>query len=93
MSADVMIRYWGGAKAAAGVESETVQAESVAAALFTALARRDGDPAFARVLTVSSVLVDGVALTGDRLAQPLERDVTAEILPPFAGGALRVRVS
>jgi molybdopterin synthase sulfur carrier subunit len=86
MSADVVIRYWGGARAAAGVESETIHADSVGAALAQALVRRDGDPAFARVLSISSVLVDGVALTGPRLHDRLSHGVTAEILPPFAGG-------
>lgn len=87
MSADVVIRYWGGARAAAGVESETIRADSVGAALAQALAQRDDDPEYARVLAVSTVLVDGVALTGARLHEPLELDATAEVLPPFAGGS------
>ena len=87
MSADVVIRYWAGAKSAAGVESETIHAESVGAALAVAQAERPGNTAYARALLVSTVLVDGVAMSRERLAEPLDLDVVAEILPPFAGGS------
>lgn len=87
MSADVVIRYWGGARSAAGVESETIHAASIGNALAVALANRSGNPAYARALAVSTVLVDGVAQSRSRLAEPLDHPVVAEILPPFAGGS------
>lgn len=87
MSADVVIRYWAGARSAAGVESETIHAASVGDALAVALANRPGNTAYARALLMSTVLIDGVAQRRTRLADPIDQAVLAEILPPFAGGS------
>jgi molybdopterin converting factor small subunit len=81
----VSLRYWAGAKAAAGMEEETVEAVSVAAALDTARERRK-DLRFERVLAVSSILVDGKLTRADELDADLAGPVRVEILPPFAGG-------
>ena len=82
----VELVFWAGAKAVAGIPAETWTADSVGAALRAAAARRR-DPRFDRLLEVCPVLVDGVVARGDRLADPIEGSVRAEILPPFAGGA------
>jgi molybdopterin converting factor small subunit len=81
----VRLHYWAGAKAAAGVELEEVAADSVGAALEQARSRRG--PEFGRVLSVSSVLVDGVVADRAALDRVVSDPVTAEILPPFAGGS------
>jgi len=84
--ATVSLYYWAGAKAAAGVSMERFEGNSVAAALEQARRSR-GDAHFDRVLTVSSILVDGVVARGEALDRPLSADVRVEILPPFAGGS------
>lgn len=81
----VLIHYWAGARAAAGVAAETVQAPTVAAALDQAVQRRP-DPHFSRVVRASTVLVDGTVVRGTDLDQVLDGPVEIEILPPFAGG-------
>jgi molybdopterin synthase sulfur carrier subunit len=80
--------FWAGAKAVAGTASESWRVASVGAALRAAAERRR-DPGFDRLLTVCTVLVDGVVVHPDRLDAPLDAPVRAEILPPFAGGAAR----
>lgn len=80
----VRLHYWAGAREAAGTEWEHWTADSIGDAL--ALARDRRDDRFARVLSVCSLLVDGVVVGSDDLVRPLYNDVTVEILPPFAGG-------
>ncbi|MBA8796216.1 molybdopterin converting factor small subunit [Friedmanniella endophytica] len=86
----VVVTFWGGARAAAGCASEQLEADTVADAL-AVLRDRHPDPGFARVLTASSVLVDGHAVRPDRRRDALTPDadgcVRLEVLPPFAGGA------
>jgi sulfur-carrier protein len=82
----VSLYYWAGARAAAGVASETTSATTVAEALEAVLAAR-ADPAFSRVVKVCSLLVDGVAAHRDDLDRPLSGPVRVDVLPPFAGGA------
>jgi sulfur-carrier protein len=81
----VCLHYWAGAKAAAGVERETVEATTVAEAVAVA-AQRHGDPRFARILNVSSVLMDNRVLRGHELRKVLTDSVEVDVLPPFAGG-------
>jgi molybdopterin synthase sulfur carrier subunit len=81
----VSFHYWAGAKAAAGVEEEAVEAASIAAALYVVRERRK-DSRFERVLAVSSILVDGQLARAEDLEQTLSQPVRVEILPPFAGG-------
>ena len=76
----VTVRYWAGARAAAGVDDEVVAAESVTQVV-TLLGERT--PALAPVLALSSLLVDGLVVRGD-LA--LRDGQVLEVLPPFAGG-------
>lgn len=84
--AQVSIHYWAGAKAAAGVAMETVEASTVAGALGEA-SRRRADPHYDRVVRASTVLIDEVAAHPADLIRPLDGPVRVEILPPFAGGA------
>jgi molybdopterin converting factor small subunit len=75
----VTVRYFAGAKAAAGVAEETLPEGTT----LDQLARDRGDP-LARVLHSASFLVDGLAWH-DRAA-PLPAGATVDVLPPFAGG-------
>jgi sulfur-carrier protein len=81
----VCLHYWAGAKAAAGVERETVEATTVAEAV-AAAAEQHGDPRFARILNVSSVLLENRVLRGHDLRRVLTDPVEVDVLPPFAGG-------
>jgi len=81
--AAVLIRYWAAARAAAGVESEIIDAPDVAQALNLAIGAGRGE--LARVVERSSLLLDGVVVH-DR-TEPLLDGQTLEVLPPFAGGA------
>jgi molybdopterin converting factor small subunit len=81
---EVSIRYFAAARAAAGVEDETlgVAAGTTVADLVDQLSGRD--PKLATVLARCSFLCDGIAVR-DRNA-PLETRQTVDVLPPFAGG-------
>jgi molybdopterin converting factor small subunit len=75
------VRYWAGARAAAGVESDVVRdCETVADAVAAVDALH---PALAPVTAVSTLLLDGRAAHRD---QPLPEGSVLEVLPPFAGG-------
>jgi molybdopterin converting factor small subunit len=77
--ATVTVRYWAGAKRAAGVEKESLTAGTIAE-LRSLLAAR---PELSKVAAVASFLVDGrQAGEGSVLHDGAEVDV----LPPFAGG-------
>ncbi|MEH1012689.1 MoaD/ThiS family protein [Micromonospora sp. CPCC 206060] len=77
------VRYFAGARAAAGVAEETVPAGPGLDELLRELAGRHG-AGLAAVLRIASYLVDGVAWH-DRGA-PLPAGSTVDVLPPFAGG-------
>jgi molybdopterin synthase sulfur carrier subunit len=81
--AAILIRFWAGAKAAAGVDSARIEASTVAAALELVASgdRRE----LAQVIERSSLLLDGVVVH-DR-SVTLEDGQILEVLPPFAGGA------
>ena len=79
----VTVRYWAGARAAAGVDVEAVPAGSLAAVL-AEVRRRHGAP-LATVLDAASLLLDGVAV--HRGSDPqVPPGALVEVLPPFAGG-------
>lgn len=82
----VTVRYWAAARAAAGLEEESVPAATLAEVLVEVHARHP-NRAFANALRTCSVLVGELPVgsrepadvrlaTGDRV----------EFLPPFAGG-------
>ncbi len=80
----VSLRYWAGARDAAGAELEEWPATSVGGALAAARAARG--ERFARVLSVCTLLVDGVVVRSEDLDRPVAGPITVEVLPPFAGG-------
>ncbi|SDS42972.1 MoaD/ThiS family protein [Microlunatus soli] len=82
---NVVLHYWAGARAAAGVETEVLQAPTIAAAVAAAGAGRE-DSRLADVLVSCSFLIDGRVLHEQDQQRPLDSDVTVEVLPPFAGG-------
>jgi len=77
----VLVRYWAGARAAAGVDEERLAGVATVADLVARLAA--AHPALEMVLPVCSVLVGGRASTGD---DPVPAGAVIEVLPPFAGG-------
>jgi sulfur-carrier protein len=81
----VTLNFWAGARAAAGTDSEAVEAGSVADALDAVLTRH-ADGRFTRVIRASSLLIDGVSMSGEALQRPLDAPTVVEVLPPFAGG-------
>ena len=78
----VTVRYFAGARAAAGVDTETRDAGSLDE-LVAQIVGEHGDK-LERVLTACSFLVDGTS-TRDR-ALVLTPGATVDVLPPFAGG-------
>lgn len=82
----VQLRYWAGARAAAGVSDESVDAPTLQAALDAARAGRDAS--FARIIGVCSFVVDETPVGRTPHAEvALRPDSVVEVLPPFAGGA------
>ena len=79
----VTVRYYAGARAAAGVSEEPARALTLGR-LRTELGDRHG-PRLAAVLAVATFLSDGRALPGDADTD-LPDGATIEVLPPFAGG-------
>ena len=77
----VLVRYWAGARAAAGVDEERLSGVATVAELVARLAA--AHPALEPVLPVCSLLVGGRAGTGD---DPVPAGAVIEVLPPFAGG-------
>ncbi|SON63851.1 hypothetical protein MSIMFI_05382 [Mycobacterium simulans] len=80
----VTVRYFAAARAAAGVESETVSLPpgTTVAELVKDLTTRSAR--LATVLGRCSYLCDGIAVRDD--ATPLSAGDTLDVLPPFAGG-------
>ncbi|MBY0388263.1 MAG: MoaD/ThiS family protein [Mycobacterium pseudokansasii] len=80
----VTVRYFAAARAAAGIESETITLRpgATVAELVEGLATRSAR--LATVLGRCSYLCDGIAVRDD--ATPLSAGDTLDVLPPFAGG-------
>ena len=76
------MRYFAGARAAAGAETETREAATLQE-LLTQLADAHGER-LGRVLSACSFLVDG-ASTRDPSVR-LSPGAVVDVLPPFAGG-------
>jgi molybdopterin synthase sulfur carrier subunit len=81
----VSVRFFAGAKAAAGTRGETVAVPRGATVddLVAALAAAHGD-ALARVLAAASFLLDEVAV--HERSTVLPDGAVFDVLPPFAGG-------
>jgi sulfur-carrier protein len=81
----VLIRYFAGARAAAGVPEDRVElgrTDTVADVLAAELSRRGS--ALERVLPACSVLCNGVAVHDYSIEVPDGAEL--DVLPPFAGG-------
>jgi sulfur-carrier protein len=81
----IQVRYFAGARSAAGVSEETVpvQAGSTISDIIATLSTRHGEP-LQRVLTAASYLVDGVAVRDK--SNVVTDSIQLDVLPPFAGG-------
>ena len=79
--AAVTVRYWAGARAAAGVDSDTVRRCRPSPTWSPRSPRLQ--PALAPVTAVSSLLLDGRPASPDVAGWP---GSVLEVLPPFAGG-------
>jgi molybdopterin converting factor small subunit len=80
--AEVVVRYWAGARRAVGCAEESLVAEAVA----TVGGLRDllgARPGVAGVARAASFLVDGAQASDDT---PLRGGEVVDVLPPFAGG-------
>lgn len=77
------VRYFAGARAAAGVAEERVDGRHSLDELAAELAARHGTR-LAAVLPACTFLVDEV--TWHDRAAPLPPGATVDVLPPFAGG-------
>ena len=78
--AEVTIRYFAAARAAAGESTATADAASVKDLVVTVSADR---PELARVLGICSFLVDGERVDLETTLRP---GALVDALPPFAGG-------
>ncbi|MEV6932352.1 MoaD/ThiS family protein [Dactylosporangium sp. NPDC051485] len=77
----LLVRYFAGARAAAGVSEEKLEAATLGELEAAITADR---PRLSDVLAACSFLVDGVSWR-DRAAA-LPASATIDVLPPFAGG-------
>ncbi|GAA1801242.1 MoaD/ThiS family protein [Planosporangium flavigriseum] len=78
----VTVRYFAGARAAAGTMEEQVEAATLDQ-LVEALSAKHG-PGLEKVFAVASFLVDEQVCRDWQAALPA--DATVDVLPPFAGG-------
>ncbi|GAA0925567.1 MoaD/ThiS family protein [Pseudonocardia zijingensis] len=82
-TATLTVRYFAAARAAAGVETESLEVAGTVDDAVRAIRTRHGAE-LGRVLDRCSFLLDEVAVR-DR-ATPLPAGATLDVLPPFAGG-------
>ncbi|WP_238009279.1 MoaD/ThiS family protein [Dactylosporangium sp. AC04546] len=81
MSGVLLVRYFAGARAAAGVPEEKLEAATLDELVTLITTDR---PRLTSVLTACSFLVDGVSWRDHTAALPTT--ATVDVLPPFAGG-------
>ena len=85
----ISVRYWAGAKAAAGTAGDVLEVEApitLAEVVDRVLALHEGSR-LRDVLAVCSTLVgDRPVSSSDPAQVPVEPGETVEFLPPFAGG-------
>lgn len=81
----LLVRYFAAARAAAGVEEETVRLPHGATVADAVAALRQRHPEqLPRILDAAGFLLDGVAVRDT--ARPLPAGAELDVLPPFAGG-------
>jgi molybdopterin synthase sulfur carrier subunit len=86
--ASVRVRYWAAIKAAAGTGGDDVVGATVGEVLAAVRELHAGEPRFARVLAVCSLLVCERPLgSADPDQVPVSPGDVIDVLPPFAGGA------
>lgn len=78
----ITVRYFAGAREAAGVATDQLDGPTSVAALRSALS--DAHPGLSTVLPKCALLVAGARATSDEAQIP--DGVTVDVLPPFAGG-------
>ncbi|WP_394614138.1 MoaD/ThiS family protein [Lentzea sp. JNUCC 0626] len=86
VSTAVNVRYFAGARAAAGVADEDLlldAPEPTVALVVSAIRTKHGDK-LGKVLAASSFLLDGVAVRDTSVRVPAGAQL--DVLPPFAGG-------
>ncbi|MCA1783296.1 MAG: MoaD/ThiS family protein [Dermatophilaceae bacterium] len=79
----LLVRYWAGARAAAGTTEEYVPLPDGATVADVVATLEAAHPDLGPVLEVASLLVDGRAARGE---EPVGAATSLEVLPPFAGG-------
>jgi molybdopterin synthase sulfur carrier subunit len=81
----VRVRYFAGARAASGVQEESIELPAGATVhdVVDRLGARHGEP-LSRVLRASSFLLNGVAVRNRDVT--VDDGVGLDVLPPFAGG-------
>ncbi|AKT50302.1 MoaD/ThiS family protein [Arsenicicoccus sp. oral taxon 190] len=79
----VLVRYWAGARAAAGVEQDQLDRSSTTTVQEVLAAAAELRPGLQPVLPACSVLLDGRAVPR---GTALGAAGLIEVLPPFAGG-------
>jgi sulfur-carrier protein len=79
MAVTVTVRYWAGARRAAGTDAESISANSIA----DIRAHMQRQPSLSRLSEIVSFLVDGRQASD---ATALHDGAEVDVLPPFAGG-------
>ncbi|WP_024875240.1 MoaD/ThiS family protein [Saccharomonospora piscinae] len=81
----VLVRYFASARAAAGVETETLRLPpSASVGEAVEHLRRLHPESLPRILDAASFLLDGIAVR--ELDRPVPDGAELDVLPPFAGG-------
>lgn len=75
----VTVRYWAGARRAAGCATEALEVRDLA----DLRAQLGARPALTTVVAAASLLIDG---RQPGTSVPLTDDALIDVLPPFAGG-------
>lgn len=86
----VTVRYWAAARAAAGVDTETVELSGpvLLSEVLAVIRARHPDQRFGAVLASCSLMVGDRPVTGhDPARVRFEPGDSLEVLPPFAGGS------
>ena len=83
MRPQLLVRYWAGARAAAGLSQEYVTLPGDADVADAVAVLADQHPGREPILEGASLLLDGRSA---RREEPVGAAETLEVLPPFAGG-------
>ena len=84
MTVDMKVRYFAAARAAAGVDAETVSLASGATVADLVADLRTRSAALSKVLDRCSFLCDEIAVRD--AGKRLQTNQIVDVLPPFAGG-------